>query len=194
MTFDANFSLEDIDAWIGCSDVHGELIWSRSGLFNALCNVFAAEMSGRDRLCSQKYYDDGATRIGEVFERLKKNKDQKYFGFFTDQKHFFRYILMSMKGLQFNEQGRIKMEVPLDDNNAGHVLDYEFEDDWLSRHQLEFLKDKAGILVQDFLEWIETTRAKSLKSHFHEIIRAYSEYNEIYIVGFMDTGSNADLN
>lgn len=195
MTFEAEYTLNDIEAWIGCSDAHGEIIWTKSGLFNVLCNVFASEAAGKyGSVNRDQLYDEGAARVGDVFDRLKRNENQKYFGHFNDTTHFFRYFLKSMHCLHFNEQNRKKTELSLEEVDAAQPLYTEgFEDDWLYNHQQDVLLDKAEALIQDFAAWLDTTRASSVRKHLAGLLKAECRHKELFIAGFLETGSNADF-
>lgn len=195
MSFQPKYSIEDIEAWIGCSDAHGEQIWTRSGLYNALCSIFAAEYSSSEaRDQYQHVYDFGTVSLWETIERLKRNDDEKYFGYFRDTEHFFRYFRRSMKGKYLNDHKKTEQTVFYEENDMEHVVSTEeFEDNWLFGHQLDHMLEQAAKLLESFSAWIESTRASSVKQHFAELCNIDFEYRDIVIIGFMESGTNSDV-
>ena len=105
MRFEVNYNLDDIQSWIKCSHEHGEKIWARSGLYSAVCNIFASEIRERPHNF-ENLYDCASSKVSEVAIRLKINKENTYDNFFKDNEHFFRYILRSMRGLYLNDKNK----------------------------------------------------------------------------------------
>lgn len=192
--FEASYTIEDIEAWIGCSDIHGELIWNRSGLYNALCGISAAAFKKKSSQDYDILYGQAGVVLVTIFERLKKNENHQYFGRFNDPEHFFRYFLSSMRGEYFNmSQKNAGTEEYIEEMQTHNPEMNLFEDDWLIFYQADIIESNASELIDAFAEWLSAGRARSLKDHFNTCLELNREHKYIMIVGFLEYNENSDL-
>lgn len=193
--FEANYSLQDIEAWIGCSQKHGEKIWTRSGLYNSLCEVFARRSKNKtDHEQIEYLFDEGTVYLWKVIERVKYS-NQNYSQFFKDTDHFYRYFLKSMNGLFLNKKNNHNTFEDHSEEKKNHnPQEGYFEDEWLVLYQANIIEERSCKIIQAFDKWFEGTRVGSqLKDHCKTIMNVTHDYKYTVIYGFLQSGENSDF-